>query len=537
MTRWEYSEYAFASLLIVAFAGLCYVWAGFTIDDAFITLRYSQHLANGFGPVWNIGADPVEGYTSTLWMLIGAIPHLFSIDAILFMKAVGIFAGAISILGVFTLSLYENVKTEVAGPISASLALSPAFAVISVQGMETTTAGVLVLLGSYLSYRLVKKYRRWTVVGIYISLLLAVLTRPAIATFGAGLLIGVYVILWRNNSSKRAVRFGLLSVPFLFLPGFVTVGIRWGYFGYPLPNPFYIKQSASIISFWGATYVARFVTAIIGVPIILASFASYYRDDKLFMNEINRLSPIFLGAFLFLSVWVFIRPVQGYLWRYQMPVLPALLFSAAVLINQWPVELADINLSIDKSTVTTIILVAILLVYPLHTGFVAHERVSNKQVDDRVAAGKALSSLSGEDYRMFVTEAGALPYYSQWYTVDYIGLNSEYIAHHGLSSEYLEEYNPDLIQIPASVSPGYLINSYPIVANFLDSSDYRLVAVSRKTGRNSNFHLYFVDRSSDGYTNITCTLQDMDAELVQKQTFVTAAKVDIQTANSQNINC
>src|SRR5262245_15502 len=40
----------------------------FTIDDAYITFRYSANLARGHGPVWNVGEDPVEGFTNFLWM-------------------------------------------------------------------------------------------------------------------------------------------------------------------------------------------------------------------------------------------------------------------------------------------------------------------------------------------------------------------------------------------------------------------------------------------------------------------------------------
>jgi hypothetical protein len=41
-----------------------------TTEDAFITFRYSEHLAEGFGfGAWNQRGERVEGYTSTLWML------------------------------------------------------------------------------------------------------------------------------------------------------------------------------------------------------------------------------------------------------------------------------------------------------------------------------------------------------------------------------------------------------------------------------------------------------------------------------------
>ena len=44
----------------------------FTLDDSYITYRYSANWAEGHGPVWNVGHDPVEGYTSFFWVVVNA---------------------------------------------------------------------------------------------------------------------------------------------------------------------------------------------------------------------------------------------------------------------------------------------------------------------------------------------------------------------------------------------------------------------------------------------------------------------------------
>src|SRR4030042_7107522 len=41
-------------------------WWKYTIDDTYITLRYSHNLAVGNGPVFNIG-EKVEGYSCPIW--------------------------------------------------------------------------------------------------------------------------------------------------------------------------------------------------------------------------------------------------------------------------------------------------------------------------------------------------------------------------------------------------------------------------------------------------------------------------------------
>src|SRR5689334_13620568 len=57
---------AFGLALLVA--NVAYVHR-FTVDDAYITLRYSRNVARGIGAVYNATGARAEGYTSFLWML------------------------------------------------------------------------------------------------------------------------------------------------------------------------------------------------------------------------------------------------------------------------------------------------------------------------------------------------------------------------------------------------------------------------------------------------------------------------------------
>jgi hypothetical protein len=60
-----------------------------------------------------------------------------------------------------------------------------------------------------------------------------------------------------------------------------------------------------------------------------------------------------------------------------------------------------------------------------------------------------LQPFAASGHTMAVTEAGALPLYSEWHTIDGLGLNDPYIAHHGAGSitDYLEQAPPDVIMI------------------------------------------------------------------------------------------
>src|SRR3989442_6717285 len=54
-------------------------------DDAFISLRYAQHLVQGHGLVYNVG-ERVEGYTNFLWTAVLALPFVLRLNPMLFVK-------------------------------------------------------------------------------------------------------------------------------------------------------------------------------------------------------------------------------------------------------------------------------------------------------------------------------------------------------------------------------------------------------------------------------------------------------------------
>ena len=72
-------------VVLAAHQGYLRPW---TLDDAYITFRYSRNLAEGHGAVFNPG-ERVEGYTSFLWMAIMAAAHLVGANIVVASKIVG----------------------------------------------------------------------------------------------------------------------------------------------------------------------------------------------------------------------------------------------------------------------------------------------------------------------------------------------------------------------------------------------------------------------------------------------------------------
>jgi len=61
---------ALAILALVYALAALYSFPKWTVDDAYITYRYAENLANFGALTWNVGEKPVEGYTGVALPLI-----------------------------------------------------------------------------------------------------------------------------------------------------------------------------------------------------------------------------------------------------------------------------------------------------------------------------------------------------------------------------------------------------------------------------------------------------------------------------------
>src|SRR6476661_6176376 len=137
--------YAMAVVLAVRSAILIVAAWPFTVDDAYITLRYAKHLAGGQGIVWNLGEHPpVEGYSNFLYVVLGAVSYRIGLDPIAVYKGLGVVALVVSAW------LMYRIAREWVGPLPA---LAPAILFTSffgpswwaVSGLETLSYVALVL--------------------------------------------------------------------------------------------------------------------------------------------------------------------------------------------------------------------------------------------------------------------------------------------------------------------------------------------------------------------------------------------------------
>jgi hypothetical protein len=298
-----------------------------------------------------------------------------------------------------------------------------------------------------------EKPRSWISALFAISALLMGLARPEGVVLAAFMMIGVIV----GRGSRSSVRIVLIFVGVMLLLGGAYFLWHWSYFGHPLPNPYYKKGGGLLHwdSFWESLgNLVRF-----GGPFLLA-FILGFRSKTTARRTIACLVPLLAFA----AAFVLVSNETNFGGRFQYALWPLILISFYPLVAglggetglSWPRPAQ----SMPRAVWT---LMALALAYGLVRYGMSQSCMltiaqqtcgAAYEADGRYDVAKYLAQFQGKDYVMATTEAGLLPLYSKWRTVDAWGLNDLWIAQHGeVTAEYLEQYKPNLIVFHAYFSP------------------------------------------------------------------------------------
>jgi arabinofuranosyltransferase len=430
---------AIAATVFVAL--LLAVWP-FTPDDTFITLRYAQNLARGHGPTFNPESFPVEGYTNFFWMLLLALPHRLGWNAVFSAKAAGVAAmiatGFVAALWTKDLLHCRGKKDSTPAAVAVLFfAVLPATAVHAVSGMETALFTLLLTLFLATLTRFGSDPSRQRAIGLGTVALLLGLTRPE-----GNLVVGVGVFLESLLLAPAARR--LLTpwaVGIYLLGGAAYMLWRTSYYGLLLPLPFYVKVM-SPARFAGAARVWTFCVHFglrLGLLVALG-----------FIGLPRALVPACGAAAALLLFFVLPAHIMSYDWRYLFPLLPfmSVLAAAGYANLQTWADRARLRLA------TTGVLVAVPLALSLSLVADAPRIISERTAyaaglaHAHTALGNALRGmhLRQPSLLLAIGDSGAVPYYSEWRTIDTFGLNDVRIARSGAHDpEYVLAQHPDLV--------------------------------------------------------------------------------------------
>lgn len=437
--------YAIAAAYGVTLLAVTPKW---TVDDAYITFRYARNLAEHGQLTWNVGEDPVEGYTGVAWpVMLAALMHL-GVEPRLASHLVG---GACyflcAILVDRILSCFDVRALIRAVAVLACLA-APMMAVHALSGLETLMF-VCAILASLWQLAVLLRRRDVPprhVIILSLILLWTGLTRPEGAALPAAVAPALF---WHaRRVGDGCLRRILVQVGVWYiLPACAYFAWRWGYYGHLLPNTFYAK----IADDWGRlkaqanlrqfirTYLWVFGAAagVILLPHVHRIITDCRR--RAVYARYAEFAAIMGAAALFMAVlvWQYLHtdPVMSFAFRYCTPLLLLALVTCGVLSEMgWRfMQRAPFKSPLCVATAAALALLAVRQssLYRIEqtkelTAVAAYQRLL---LDEHLPLAEFVHEHVPRHERLITyVDAGAIPYHTQLPTVDFGRLNDEYLA-------------------------------------------------------------------------------------------------------------
>lgn len=399
-------------LALLALANL-WVFARFTVDDAFITWRYGLNLVQHGVWAYNPGDfDLTQAYTNPVYAALSILPAALGLDMVLAFKLLSL--AVLAWLGARMLRLAGD--RRVMGLVLMALLAIPATLAHAFSGLET------VLYGGALGLWFIATERGKWRAALALALLL-VLTRPE-----AWLLFGLHplALVLARQGWRRVIR----QTAILWAQGAALAGFHLWHFGHVLPNTYFIKSGdgitlAQALEFLPWALPALAVLALgnrrTGVLLVLYFGAVWlnYSGSDLLMNYLQRFA------------FQMVLPMALYLgWALSRPGVPK---------------------------VAVLALLAWLAAFGWHTRSLGdHLGIANyypRLLDSHVLLGRVLHRLAAEGrVRGFALgDAGAAAYQADIRALDTIGLASSLRAQAGrLTPEIVRAYAPDVVVFHAT---------------------------------------------------------------------------------------
>lgn len=437
---------ALVALAVVTASALSWRWFveyhRNVVDDALISMVYARRLATGDGLVFNPG-ERVEGYTNFLWTVTLApvywLSRLFRGDFVDWCVGTSVLMSAID------LGLVALVARRLWGDRVLPLALALGWCVLD---NSYTVWAMMALEGHYVALWVLATLAVWTSslrhreLATGLCLAAVPMARPDGALFvGAFALseaLHVLVPLVKRDRVLAARRLRALA-----LAGGVAAAVfgayfawRWRYYGWPLPNTYYLKLGSSSFDGTkrGLEYLSGFLDERADLPLLALLAVPFLRNATLRT----------------LALWVvvhlaYVAKVGGDFYpghRFLVPLIPAL----ALLVGHAVFAFGDLARRprvahlLGRASATAA-LAALSGVYVagalselwaigVKKGPIALEiRAWRHKVDEQRRYMSWLARHSSPDETICVGDVGSAGLYANLRVIDYYGVIDAYVAH------------------------------------------------------------------------------------------------------------
>ncbi len=223
---------------LIVFFGVILLRSTWLCDDAYITYRTVDNLAEGFGPVWNTD-ERVQGFTNPLWMLLLTFFYLFTKEIFFTSHLLQI---ALSLAAVILLAHKVALTRYHSLMLMTAVILSKAFVDFSSSGLENALIHFILAAFYTVYFGSVAPRRRLTLTllasaGALTRMDTVLLFIPPIAHE----VWGRFREAGRPALKRDLVHLGLGLLPFLIWELFALI-----YYGFPFPNTAYSKLGTGI---------------------------------------------------------------------------------------------------------------------------------------------------------------------------------------------------------------------------------------------------------------------------------------------------
>ena len=442
------------ALILLSSVALLHAWKFrfSSIDDAYITYRYAENIAQGHGYVFNVG-ERVEGTSTFLLTLLLAMGGVFRADIEIAARCIGVasFVGVVYVVYIF-------VRKTIEGRFGLGLALASALMVASstplafhaVLGMELLlyvlllSAGVFGYLRNAQDARQSPHWMMWLALAtatrtealfVAITLLACVALRQTINLLGSRSDLAEGLRPTLAKMGRPLVELAAVVLPLLLF--------RKLYFGSWVPNSVTAKDGffrelralplsdlcSRIAHEQGLRMVTQFGKERLGYLLVLIPLGllsiRYRRQTATFL----------LVGTILMSVVIWNNGDWMPHWRLLAPLIPFACVAVASTLSlihvsarlprwvglfPWVMAMATFAYGIDRS-------------FYIREAMSKPNQVANYMLD----LGRALAATQKGNEVLATDMAGRVPYTSRLYTVDMFGLCDTHIARYGTATLHM----------------------------------------------------------------------------------------------------
>ena len=470
----------------LVYLALCWLYRDFLTDDAWISVRYAENIANGDGFVWNPGGPRVEGFSNPLLVAVEALAHAVGWSASAAARVLGVASGLACVVLVYVMG--RPVVGEHAARVGCLLtACCAPFAAWAVGGLETLPVALAVAAGTL---ELARRDGGRVVRAAAVLAVLPWLRPEGLAIAAALVALGELPGLFRAATRRRALRRALVLGGIPLLSQLVLELVRLGIYGHLLPNSVVYKSGAGD----GLAVLDRFLDQA-WLPTLVAVVGAVLVRGR---GRLLAVPPVVyaLGSIGTLD------SANGYS-RFFMPVWPLVALLAAVVVGHGVSWLVHRRIGAGAVALAAAAGATVLTQPPgdLWTVLESQQRYMDCRVGAREAAAEWLRA-TPPDTTFGISDAGLVPARAGGrFVVDHFFLNEPLIQESGRLSpaeraDLVHDRAPDVLVL-ASRDADRFVGTYPTERAIHDHpgmSAYRLAHVASGRGAGCSYALMIFRR-------------------------------------------